>query len=297
MANDASGSRDEFVSTLSADGSLSARALVATELVGEAASRHATAPTATAALGRTLMGALLLAAEAPDEERVQVHFRGDGPVRTLLAIATRAGEVRGLVGDPTAHLPPRDGKLDVAGVVGSGTLAVVRHYPRGREPYSGYVPIVSGEIAEDLASYLLESEQTPAVVALGVYVGSDGAVGAAAGYLVRAMPGADPAALDQLEANVRRLASPSELVRQGLRPEDVLERLLRGLGTSTQHRLSPSFRCPCDRERILRAVLAMGRSELLEVRARKEDLKVRCEFCRDEYVISPDEVGALIGDA
>jgi molecular chaperone Hsp33 len=288
---------DELVRTLSADGSLAARALVATELVNEAATRHGSAPTASAALGRTLMGAVLLAAGTVDGERVQVHFRGNGPIRSLLAISSNRGEVRGLVGNATAHLPSRNGKLDVGGVVGSGTLAVVRSHPTWHEPYSGHVPIVSGEIAEDLARYLAESEQTPSVIALGVFVASDGSVQAAGGFLVHAMPDAPEEAVAMLESNVHHLPSPSELVHGGCRPDDILDKLLHGLGCSDRQRLQPVFYCPCDRDRILGAVLAMGRDEMRDIIKRGKDLEVRCEFCCDRYVVSQSEVVTLLKDA
>ena len=291
------GPKDGLVRAASSDGAFAARALVATELVGEAASRHETAPTATAALGRSLMGALLLAAGAADGETVQVHFQTDGPVRTLLAIADGGGRVRGLIGDAEAHLPPRNGKLDVAGIVGTGTLAVVRQHPSWREPYSGHVPIVSGEVAEDLAHYLLESEQQPAVVALGVFVSSDGAVEAAGGYLVHALPGAPEESVAMLESNVQRLPTPSELVRSGLDPDAIVDRLLHGIGVSERHEIRPVFHCPCDRARILRAVVALGRPEMRQIVERGEEVRVRCEFCCDRYVISADDVGALLQDA
>ena len=289
--------KDGLVRAASADGALAARALVATELVADAAIRHATAPTATAALGRSLMGALLLGAGTADGETVQVQFQARGPVRSLLAIADGTGCVRGLVGNASAHLPPRNGKLDVAGVVGEGTLSVVRQHPSWKEPYSGHVPIVSGEIAEDLAHYLAESEQTPSVVALGVFVSSDGGVKAAGGYLVHALPGAPEESIAMLEVNVRRLPTPSELVRGGLGPEEILEKLLHGLGTAERERIVPRFHCPCDRDRILRAVVALGRSEMRRIVEQGEEVQIRCEFCCDRYVLSPDDVGALLQDA
>jgi molecular chaperone Hsp33 len=243
------------------------------------------------------MGALLLGAGAGDGETVQVQFQSKGPVRTLLAIADSRGCVRGLIGNAAAHLPPRNGKLDVGGVVGKGTLTVVRQHPSWKEPYRGHVPIVSGEIAEDFAHYLAESEQTPSVVALGVFVASDGGVEAAGGYLVHALPGAPEESVAMLEANVRRLPSPSELVRGGLGPNEILDRLVHGLGAAERERIPPSFHCPCDQDRIRRAVVALGRSEMREIVERGEDVRIRCEFCCDRYVLSADDVGALLQDA
>jgi len=291
------GSADVLVRTLSADGSVAVRALVATELVAEAVARHATAPTASAALGRTLMGALLLAAGQKDEETVQLQLRGDGPLRAITAIANAEGEVRGYVGDRLADPPPRDGKLDVGGAIGHGTLAVVRFHPSWREPYTGIVPLASGEIAEDLARYLSESEQKPAAIGLGVFVGPGTAIQAAGGFLVQALPGAEDEVLERIEGNVRALPPPTRLLRDGLDADAIVDRLLEGLGSRERHRSRPRFHCRCTRERVRQAVTLLGRAELREIAERGEPLEVRCEFCGERYELASDEVGALLPDA
>jgi molecular chaperone Hsp33 len=288
---------DELVRTVSTDGGVAARALVATELVREAASRHGTAPTASAALGRALMGAVLLASGAEDDETVQLQFRGDGPIGTLTAIADSTGSTRGYATRPGAHPPPRAGKLDVGAAVGKGILAVVRYHPSWRKPHRGIVPLESGEIAQDVARYLHESEQTPSAIALGVFVGGGGVVEAAGGFLVQALPGAADEALARLESNVADLPTPTQLVRGGLRADDVVDRLLAGLGSRERTRSRPAFHCRCGRDRILRAVVLLGREEVRELTARGEPLEVRCEFCGDRYELSPDELGALVPDA
>jgi molecular chaperone Hsp33 len=288
---------DELVRTVSTDGGVAVRALVATELVGEAASRHGTAPTSSAALGRALMGAVLLASGAEDDETVQLQFRGDGPIGTLTAIADSAGFARGYATRPGAHPPPRDGKLDVGAAVGKGILAVVRYHPSWREPHRGIVPLESGEIAEDVARYLHESEQTPSAIALGVFVSSEGRIEAAGGFLVQALPGAPEETLARLESNVADLPAPTQMVRGGLRADDVVDRLLAGLGSRERTSSRPAFRCRCGRDRILRAVVLLGRDEVRGLVARGEPLEVRCEFCGNRYELSPDELGASIPDA
>lgn len=282
---------DSLVRTVSRDGSIAVRALVASGLVGHAASRHGTSPTATAALGRTLMGAVLMAAESGPEETLQVQLRGSGPLGTVTVIADSEGRVRGFVGDPAADLPARNGKLDVGRAVGPGILAVVRFHPSWREPYSGIVPLVSGEVAEDLARYLVESEQKPSAVALGVYVGADGGVEAAGGYLVHALPGATDEALAVLEANVRGLPSPTEMLRAGLDADGIVDRVLEGLGSRERHYRAPSFHCRCDLERVLQAVTLLGRDEIRDIAQRGERIEVRCEFCAERYSVDADEVG------
>jgi molecular chaperone Hsp33 len=288
---------DELVRTVSLDGGVAVRALVGTELVDDAARRHRTAPTSSAALGRALMGAVLLAAGAEEGETVQLQFNGDGPIGSLIAIADSGGLTRGYAARPSAHPPPHDGKLDVGRAVGRGILAVVRYHPSWREPYRGIVPLESGEIAEDVARYLQESEQTPSAVALGVFVGPDRTVLAAGGFLVQALPGAAEETLARLETNVAGLPPPTDLVRGGLRPDDIVDRLLEGLGSRERQRSEPLFHCGCGRDRILRAVVLLGRVEVRELIERDETLEVRCEFCGSEYRISPDELGPLGPDA
>jgi molecular chaperone Hsp33 len=288
---------DSLVRTVSEDGSLAVRALVATGLVAEAARRHGTAPTASAALGRALMGAVLIASSAKDDETVQIQLRGDGPLGQLTVIADNAGRVRGYVANPAAHPPARGGKLDVGAAVGRGVLAVVRYHPAWREPYTGIVPIVSGEVAEDLTHYLATSEQTASALAAGVFVGSDGEVVAAGAWLVQALPGADEAVLARLERTVRALPAPTELVRAGLSADDVCDRVLEGLGSRARERSAPRFHCACDEQRIRRAVALLGREETRAIARARESLEVRCEFCATQYVLGPDEVGALLPDA
>lgn len=282
---------------LAGDGSVAVRALVATELVGEAARRHATAPTASAALGRALMGATLLAAAAKGDETVQLSFRGDGPLGSITAIADGSGRARGFVGNPGAHPPARGHKLDVGAAVGKGILAVVRHRPGWREPYRGLVPLVSGEIAEDIARYLQDSEQVASAVALGVLVGTDGEIEAAGGFLVQVLPGASAAALAELERNVLALPAPTELLRAGLRADAILERIAGSLATGPRERSRPSFACSCDRGRVERAVLLLGRDEIREIAGKGEPVEVRCEFCAERYSLAADEVARLAPDA
>ena len=288
---------DELVRTLSADGGLQVRALVGTRLVGEAARRHATAPTASAALGRALMAAGLLAAAAKNDETVQLHFSGDGPIGAITVIADHRGGVRGFVGNPAAHPPPRGPKLDVGRAVGRGILAVVRYQPSWREPYRGIVPLVSGEVAEDVAHYLSESEQIPSAVALGVFVNADGSIDAAGGFMVQVLPGADEATVARLEANVQALPTPTDLLRSGLRADDIIDRLLDGLGARERLRSAPEFSCSCGEERIRQAVVLLGRAELRELTERGEDVEIRCEFCGRTFRLAADEVGSLAPDA
>jgi molecular chaperone Hsp33 len=288
---------DELVRTLTADGSAAVRALAATRLVRHAAERHRTSPSASVALGRALMGTLLLAAEGKRGERLQLRVRGDGPLGSITVTAESDGRVRGYLQHPGANPPLRGPHLGVCDGIGSGTLSVERNHPSWKHPYSGIVPLHSGEIAQDLARYLLDSEQKPSAVALGIYLSPDGEIEAAGGYLVQSLPGADPGALAALEHRVAETASPSELIRDGATAGLLLERLLEGRPFGDVERLAPRFVCPCDRERVRRAALLLGREEIREIAEAREELEVRCAFCAEIYRLSPSEVRRLASDA
>jgi molecular chaperone Hsp33 len=286
--------RDELVRTVAADGCASIRVLAATNLVRDAVHRHATSPVASVALARTLMGGLLLATETQDGERVQIQVRGDGPLGTITVTADASGAVRGYVQHPDADVPLRGESLGISDAVGLGALAVERNHPRWKSPYSGIVPLVEGEIAQDLARYLLESEQKPSTLVLGVYLGRDGRVEAAGGYLVQGLPGAEDEALARLEQRVERTRHPSELLRRGSSVDAILGSLTEGIGHGDVERVAPRFFCPCSIERVKRAAVLLGRDEIREIISTGETLEVRCAFCAEVYHLGPDEIGTLL---
>ena len=284
---------DRLARALAHDGSVRALAAVTTDLVEDARGRHGTAPTATAALGRALTGALLLAATIKRDERLSIEFSGDGPLRGVLADATPDGDVRGFVLRPRTHVPPRRGKLDVGGALGRGVLCVMRVPLAGGALYRSVVPLASGEIGADLAGYLVASEQTRAAVGVGVFVDTDGRVLAAGGYLVQALPGASPEALDAIAGRVERAATPSELVREGLGPVDILHTVAGdALAVLEEHPVR--FRCRCSRERAGGAIVAMGRSEIETVLRDEGRAEVTCEFCGARYVLAEHELQVLL---
>lgn len=283
---------DRLVRTMSRDGGIAVRAIVGTRLVADAARRHDTSPTASVALGRTLLGALLLAAGGKSGESVQVQFRGDGPLRSVVALADDAGRARGYVLHPRADPPRSRGALDVRSAVGAGVLTVVRQRP-GQLPYTGVVQIVYGTIARDLTHYLAESEQSRTAVALGVQETPDGGITAAAGYLVHALPGASEEETRRAEQNVRE-TSPSELVAGGCDARELADRLLDGLGRREHIESEVRFHCNCDAERVAAAVRLLGEEEIARSAQSSESLQVRCEFCAASYTLAPDALRALI---
>ncbi len=287
---------DRLVRTMSRDGGIAVRAIVGTQLVAEAALRHGTSPTATTALGRTLLGALLLASGGKSGETVQIQFRGDGPLRGVVALADDAGRARGYVVRPRAHPPRVNGALDVHNAIGAGVLTVVRQRP-GQPPYTGVVQIVYGTIARDLTHYLAESEQSNTAVALGVQEADAHGIAAAAGFLVHALPGASEQETLRAERNVRATSLPSELVAHGCDARALAERLLDGLGERELIDSEVSFRCNCDAGRAAAAARLLGEQEIALAAQRGEALEVRCEFCAESYTLAPDALRALIHDA
>ena len=292
---------DRLLRTISEGGTIAIKTLVASELVTEALRRRRHAPTAGDALGRAMMGALLIAvgsapddADEPNVESVQLQFRGDGPLGSLTTIADSRARVRGTVQHPEHSQVLRDGTPDIARSIGQGPLNVVRHRPRWRSPYTGTVPLVSGEVAGDLTLYLTESEQTPSAMGLGVAFGPGMEDVAAAGFLIQALPGASDEDLATVEANVQGLPGLASLLRAPLEPDELIDRLMIGLGTRERHTMAPHFHCPCSLERALRTLALLERRELEELVAGSGSQEVVCDFCGKDYQLGPDRIATLL---
>ncbi|WP_425147446.1 Hsp33 family molecular chaperone HslO [Deinococcus sp.] len=280
------------------EGLLRLVAVDSSAVVEEARLRHQLSKTATAALGRSLSAALLLAVvlgKKPDS-RVTLRIQGDGPLGWIVAEGSADGRVRGYVREPGADLPIRasDGKLDVGGLVGNeGELALTRLLDNG-DPYTGSVPLVSGEIAEDVAAYLAASEQIASAVLLGVYE-EGGRVARSGGLLVQVMPGASEDALAQVEANIRAMGTITDNLRQHTLLE-VMERAAEGLHLQVAAQAqSARFQCRCSREKAKSSLLYFGSSERQEM---MDDggQEVVCHWCNEHYQITPGEIAALDQD-
>jgi molecular chaperone Hsp33 len=285
---------DLLLRALSGDGMVGVRAVTGVGLVREAALRQGASALAGAALGRALLGTVLLGAGGKDGETVELRLRGDGPLRSVLAMADGLGRARGTIGNPKVELPLRGGRLDLEAGLGTGELSVTRLRPGLLRPYTGIVPIVSGGIAKDLALYLTESEQTPSAVGLGVLHDDAGRIDAACGFVVQALPGASDQSLARAERNVGALGGPAELLRSGASLRGLVERLLDGLDARLLDERTPVFHCGCDAERALRATALLGREDLDQAIAEGGPLDVRCDFCGDRYAIDPAEALALL---
>jgi molecular chaperone Hsp33 len=284
---------DVLVKATAADKTIRAAAAVTTGLADEARLRHNTAPTASAALGRALTGSLLLSSSLKEEERLSLQFLGNGPLKGIFAEASASGAARGFVYYPQTHLPLKRGKLDVGGAVGAGTLTVIRDQPWRKEPYRSILPLVSGEIGADIAHYLLNSEQIPSAISLGVFVRPDETIAAAGGFVVQVMPGVTDETIAQLEANVARATPVSQLVRAGATPAEILAHVLDGFAPVTVGDMPVRFGCRCSRDRVLGTLVALGQEEIRDLLRTESRVSVTCEFCSERYVIDRPEAEAL----
>jgi molecular chaperone Hsp33 len=284
--------------SISADGSAFAEVLDAKDIVSEIERIHKTSAVVTAGLGRLSIAASLMGYMLKGEDdSVTLRVDGGGPAGQLTAVADSRGNVKSCVTNPVVELPLNSiGKLDVGGAVGKdGTLSVVKDLGL-KEPYVGVIPLVSGEIAEDIAAYYVSSEQIPTVCALGVLVNPDLTVRSAGGFLVQLLPFADEKCIDTIEKNVSAMRPVSALLDEGKTPEEIADMLLSGLEPNELDTASPAYKCDCSRERTERVLISIGKDELRSIADEGRDTSVCCHFCGKEYVFSPDEIRKLIGE-
>ncbi|WP_303825040.1 Hsp33 family molecular chaperone HslO [Ruminococcus flavefaciens] len=283
---------------ISADGSAFAAVLDAKDIVSEIERIHKTSAVITAGLGRLTIAASLMGYMLKGEEdSVTLRVDGGGPSGQLVAVADSRGNVKSCVNNPVVELPLNpQGKLDVGGAVGSdGTLSVVKDMGL-KEPYVGVIPLVSGEIAEDIASYYATSEQIPTVCSLGVLVNPDLTVKAAGGFLVQLLPFADEKCIDIIEQNVAKIRPVSAMLDEGITPEEIANMLLDGLEPNELDTSHPAYKCDCSRERTERVLISIGKDELKSIADEGKNTAVNCHFCGKEYVFTPDEIRKLMGE-
>lgn len=286
----------EIVRVISEDASVVATAINALDIVSEIERIHKTSAVMTAALGRLTIAASLIGIGLKGEnDTVTVRMNGGGPAGGMTAVADSRGNVKAYAVNSIVEIPlNRYGKLDVAGAVGkNGTLSVVKDLGL-KEPYAGQVPIVSGEVAEDIASYFAVSEQIPTVCGLGVLVNPDLTVKAAGGYLVQLLPFADEGCIDILEKNVNSLPSVTQMLSSGVTAEEMAMKTLEGLSPEVLDRLSCRYKCGCSRERVEAAVVSIGREELEKMASEQETAEVCCHFCDRKYVFSAEDIRSMI---
>lgn len=287
---------DYIVRGVAAEGKIRCYAITARNLTEEARQRHGTSPVVTAALGRLLSaGAMMGAMMKGEKDLMTLQIRGSGPVQGLTVTADAYGHVKGYPVCPDVRLPASPaGKLDVGRAVGGaespGVLTVIRDIGL-KEPYSGQVELVSGEIAEDLTYYFAVSEQTPSSVALGVLMNRNNTVAQAGGYILQLMPDIEDPVVTALEQRLGATESVTTMLSQGHTPESMLEQILTGFDLSlAPERIPAAFFCNCSRERMEKALVSLGGKEMDKLIAEDEPVEMNCHFCNSKYQFSPNDL-------
>ena len=279
------------------DGSARILVINSREIVNEAQRAHKTAPTATAALGRTLTAASMIGTMLPEDgDTVTVSFSGDGEAGKIIAVADYFGNVKGYIQNPLANPPKKpNGKLDVAAAVGAGTLSFVKAIGEG-EPETGVIEIQSGEIAEDIAAYFAMSEQVPTLLSLGVLVDRNYTCLAAGGVLVQLLPFPDDATVDKLEHNAMALTNVSSYFERGLSNKEIADIALEGIPYDVFDTIEVEYKCDCSGERMLKKIKSLGKGEILKMldeqvaEGKPRELCAVCRFCNSEYTFSESEL-------
>ena len=289
---------DQIIRVLAKNAPVKASVITARDMVERARQIHRTLPVATAALGRTLMAASMMGNQLKEDNgSVTLRIKGDGPLGGITAVADSAGNARGYVVNPAVDLPLKGpAKLDVGSAVGrDGSLTVIKDLNL-KEPYVGTVPLVSGEIAEDITSYFAESEQIPTACALGVLVDVDQSVLCAGGYLIQLLPGADDAAISAIERGIQRVGPVTEALRGGLGAQGLVEQVLSEFELEVLSAEPVEYRCYCSRDRVTRALISMGREELEALLREQGQAELTCQFCDKVYRYSREELEALLAN-
>ena len=289
---------DRILRATAGDGFIKMSAVTARGAVQRAKEIHGCTPTTAAALGRTLCAASILGNLLKEEDgTLTIRINGGGPIGSVIAVSDSKGYVRGYVTEPSVDLPLRsDGKLNVGSAVGTNGMFTVSRDIGLKEPYIGSTQLVSGEIAEDLTSYMLESEQIPAACGLGVLVDTDLSIKAAGGFIVQLMPGAPEELIDVLEENIFMMDQLTTILDEdGL--EEVFAQVLKGLPYHIVGEDEVGYRCYCSRERVAAAVLGVGREELEAMIEAGEPVEVSCQFCDTVYSFDSDDLNALLESA
>lgn len=286
----------KLIRTIAQDGSAVCIAVDSTDIVAEMERIHQPSATVTAALGRLITSASIMGSMLKNEtDSVTIRVSGGGPVGSLIAVSDSHGNPRGYVTNPIVEIPLNQyGKLDVAGAVGKeGTVSVIKDVGLP-EMSTGSVPIVSGEIAEDITSYYAISEQTPTVCALGVLVNPDLTVKAAGGYVVQLLPGAGEDAISRLEQNINGIKPISTMIEEGMTPQEISKIVLDGFEPQTLDEASPIYRCTCSKKRVERALVSIGKDDLKKLADEQETTEVQCHFCDKKYTFTRSELNDLL---
>lgn len=283
---------DEVVKGLIKNEHVLVVATICTETVEYARKIHDTWPTATAAMGRVIAGSVLLASTLKDRQKIMIQIKGDGPLNEVVAEADSFYRVRAYVRRPHIYMGLKNEKIDVGRGVGKGFLNVIRDLGL-REYYQSSVELQTGEIARDLAYYLNVSEQIPSAVSLGVYVEPDNSVKAAGGFMIQTMPETRVEIVDFLERKLSQIESTSSMILQGMDSLQILEEVV-GLPIEVLHRGTVTYFCPCTKDRVINAIITLGREEIQKMIEEGKTVDVECYFCKKKYEVAVEELKKLL---
>ena len=286
--------QDYIIRGTAIDGAIRFFAATTKNLVDTAKNLHGTSPVATAALGRTLTAASMMGAMLKnDTDLITLNIKGDGPLGGVVVTVDNSSCVKGYVLNPTVNIPLKSvGKLDVGGAIGSGTLTVIKDLGL-KEPVSGQISLISGEVAEDITYYFAVSEQTPSAVVLGVLVDRDYTVKQAGGLILQVMPGTKDDVITYLESNIRSLPAISTLLDEGS-PEDIIETVFAGYDVVIHDRIYPKYQCNCSREKTRLALQSVGKEELIAILEEDKGANLHCHFCNKDYYFDDADLKILI---
>lgn len=290
--------RDYLVRALAYDGQVRAYAARTTDTIAEAQRRHYTWPTASAALGRSMTASVMMGAMMKGEEKLTISINGGGPLGNILVDANAKGEVRGYVSNPQTHFELNgQGKLDVRRAVGTeGTLSVTKDIGM-QQPYIGQVPIISGELGEDFTNYIVNSEQTPSSVGVGVIVNPDNTILASGGFIVQLLPGTDEAVIHEIEQRLSEIQTISKMVHNGMTPEEILHEVLGEDNVKMLDTMPIHFQCQCSRERISNAITSLGADEIADMIVTDGRAEAQCHFCNENYEFTKEDLQHLQANA
>ncbi len=289
---------DMLIRAITKDAGIQITAIKSHDMVERARCIHHTTPLATAALGRTLTAASMMGNQLKNPEgSITVQVKGNGEAGAIVAVSDAAGNVRGYLQNPAVDLPLRaDGKLDVGGAVGRGYLMVIKDIGM-KEPVTGTVALVTGEIAEDITRYFVESEQIPSACALGVLIDVDCSVKQAGGYLVQLMPGVTDEQITRLEQNIAAAGSVTGMFERGMDLYAMIHAVLDGFQVEFFEAEPVEYRCACSRDKVTRALISMGREELTQLAEEQEHSEITCQFCDRVYGFTAEELHTILQQA
>ncbi len=278
------------------DGMVKVVAIRSTQMVRRGAQIQGTTPNATAAFGRALTAASMMGnMQKVENGSMTLQIKGGGPIGSIVCVSDPVGNVRGYVVEPKVPLAEKfPGKLDVGATVGTdGAITVIRDLQM-KEPYVGSVPLVSGEVGDDVTAYFAQSEQTPTACALGVLIDRDQSVKVAGGYLIQLLPGATEETIDAVEKGIQRAGAVTAMLEQGMTPEDILGQVCGDLGVVFLETTEVAYKCYCSRERVTQALISLGKKELTEIMEEGKEFPVECQFCDEIYRFTPEDISDIL---